>query len=108
MKNIVVAFKSDSVVLVFFLKSNNINLHKTATIDGICMSALRSGSYTLDSGPRRIQFRVGKCSGHSTTRDAYTGYWNTVSRITVEELPLCKLIACSIYTYIPVADPEFG
>ncbi|XP_062513735.1 uncharacterized protein LOC134189474 [Corticium candelabrum] len=73
-------------------QSNNINLHKTATIDGICMSALRSGSYTLDSGPRRIQFRVGKCSGHSTTRDAYTGYWNTVSRITVEELPLSKAV----------------
>ena len=75
-------------------------LNRRITIGGICTSTLRSGSYTLQSGPRRVQFRVGQCpSVDSTSRDARTGY-RGISRIIVEELPLCKMLcnSCMFFT----------
>ena len=58
-------------------------------MEGICESVLRNAAYGIAAGTRRIQFRVGQCPGYGSGVDAYTG-WNSVSRIVVEELPLCK------------------
>jgi hypothetical protein len=70
-------------------QNNNINIHRPATIGGICES-VKSG-HSISAGTRRIQYRVGQCPSYGPTFDAYTG-WSSVSRIIVEELPLPKVV----------------
>ena len=81
---IIMSYPPGPIDAVIF-QSRNYHIVRQSTISGICSQI--GGNQNLTAGVYRIQFLIQDCiSFGGFVYDAYTG-WNSVSRITIEELP---------------------
>ena len=72
--------------VVYNLKADNVNIHRAATIAGIC-SETAAGA--LGEGVWTAVLNVMQCDGFNTSYNAYTGF-QTLSTINIEEMPRRK------------------
>ena len=74
-------------------QTQNVHILRQSTLSGSCRTTQSIGKEkVLVAGPVRVQFLIMECIGTGGfVYDAYTG-WNSVSRITIEEIIPSKLV----------------